>query len=97
MIVLSILFITRPWKLNLFNLLAVLVFCACSFMEKQPPVALADIYNCWVFYVVAAVISFWIVKLRVGFIRNEKLLECADRALYRAKEQGRNQIAAYRR
>ena len=115
--------------------------------------AMADIYNCWVFYRVASAVSFWIVKLRVGFIRNEKLLivqrdtdiltilrltmiqrgtlrettawsasgrrlgstisvgyacqadveaedyirllDCTDKALYCAKQHGRNKIADY--
>ena len=74
MIVLSILFIVRPWKLYLLNFLAGLAFCACSARVKPELVAGADFYNCWVFYAVTAAVSFWIVKLRVGFIRNEKLL-----------------------
>ena len=74
MIVMSILFITRPWKLDLFNFLAGIIFCICSFKAKPVSLALADIYNCWVFYGVASAVSFWIVKLRVGFIRNENLL-----------------------
>lgn len=74
MIVLSILFIVRPWKLNLFNFCAGIAFCLSSYVQKPPSVALADIYDCWAFYIVAAAVSFWIVKLRVGFIRNEKLL-----------------------
>lgn len=74
MIVLSILFIVRPWKLNLFNFCAGTVFCVCSYLRKPPAAALADIYDFWAFYIVAAAVSFWIIKLRVGFIRNEKLL-----------------------
>lgn len=74
MIVLSILFIVRSIKMNLFNLGAALTFCVCSYIAKESSVALADIYNCAVFYLVASVISYWIVTLRIGFIRNEKLL-----------------------
>lgn len=74
MIVLSILFLVRPWKLNLYNFLACMAFCMFSLMEKPQEIASADLYNCWIFYVVAAAVSFWIVKLRIGFIRNEKLL-----------------------
>ncbi len=74
MIVLSILFIVRPWKLNLYNALACLAFCLCSARVKPSPMVLADVYNCWVFYVLASAVAFWIVKLRVGFIRNEQLL-----------------------
>ncbi len=74
MIVLSILFIVRPWKMNAYNFIAVLVFGSLSYLEKEPSVALADIYNSLVFYAVAAIVSFWIIKLRVGLIRNEKLL-----------------------
>ena len=50
MIVMSILFIARPWKLDLFNFLAGIIFCICSFKAKPVSLALADIYNCWVFY-----------------------------------------------
>lgn len=74
MIVMSILFIVRSIKMNIFNLGAALMFCVCSYIAKEPSVALADIYNCIVFYLVASIISYWIVTLRIGFIRNEKLL-----------------------
>lgn len=74
MIVLSILFIVRPWKLNLFNFFAGIIFCIYSYIEKIPEIALADIFNWGVFFVVALAVSFWIVKLRLGFIKNEKLL-----------------------
>lgn len=74
MIVLSILFIVRGWKLNLYNFLVVLLFSVFSYLEKKPSVAQADIYNCWIFYIVASVVSFWIIKLRVDSIRNEELL-----------------------
>lgn len=74
MIVMSILFIVRSIKMNIFNLGAALTFCVCSYIAKEPSVALADIYNCIVFYLVASIISYWIVTLRIGFIRNEKLL-----------------------
>ena len=74
MIVMPILFIVRSIKMNIFNLGAALTFCVCSYIAKEPSVALADIYNCIVFYLVASIISYWIVTLRIGFIRNEKLL-----------------------
>lgn len=74
MIVLSILFIVRPWKMGLYNLLAGAVFCICSYRAKPAEAAMADIYNCCIFYLVSAAVSFWIIKLRVGLIRNEKLL-----------------------
>ena len=74
LIVLSILFIVKPWQLNLFNFLATVVFCLCSMWAKPPEIVTADVYNNCIFYGVSAAVSFWIVKLRLGFIRNEKLL-----------------------
>lgn len=63
MIVMSILS-NKAMKLDLFNFLAGIIFCICSFKAKPVSLALADIYNCWVFYGVASAVSFWIVKLR---------------------------------
>ena len=70
MIVMSILFIASPWKLDLFNFLAGIIFCICSFKAKPVLLALADIYNCWVLYGVASAVSFCIVPTRRCIVPN---------------------------
>lgn len=65
----------RPWRLIAFNAVQVVIFCICSYTQKQPEIYSVDILNAVSFFFLGAVLNTYMIKTKAKELTLRRYIE----------------------